>query len=104
MADLTYDQRNTLMGNASFIGRVKVAALVYAQNLLTQTNPLATGAETRWAGQVMQQPVIWGNQLANPTVMDPNILAAGIDPNTGDSLADDNTLQGAVEAVANRMM
>lgn len=98
---LTDTESATLMNNGAFQGRVKVCALRYAQALMAGT---PTGAEYRWATQMMQNPQIFAAQLANPTVLDPGIQQAGIDATTGDSTADDPTVYGAVQAVANKLM
>lgn len=101
---LTDNESAALMINTSFQGRVKVCALRYAQALMAQTSPPATGAEYRWANQVMNNPQMFAGTLASPTVLDPGIQGAGIDTTSGDSTADDATVYAAVQAVANRLM
>ncbi|HEY1242227.1 MAG TPA: hypothetical protein VGF16_16800 [Bryobacteraceae bacterium] len=92
---LTYDDSAQLMNDAQFRGRVKVAALTYAQYIALQ--PATSGARIRWAQQVMQQPDAMATVLTPPTVMNPNVQAAG-------AAITDPDLQSAVQAVADVMM
>lgn len=101
---LTYNQSDTLGTNAAFVGRVKVAAINYAQSIRIQTSPLPTWSQLQWSQNVQTQPDIYARQLAPATVEDPAIQGAGIDATTGDSTATDAQVQAAVQAVANRMI
>lgn len=101
---LTYTESNTLGTNTAFVGRVKVAAINYAQSIRIQTSPIPSWSALTWAQQVQTQPNIYATQLAPLTVEDPAIQSAGIDPTTGDSTATDAAVQAAVQAVADRMI
>lgn len=100
---LSYVQANTLGTNASFVGRVKVSVINYAQSLRLQT-PTPTWSTLNWSQQVQLNPGMYAQQLAPLAVEDPAIQNADIDTTTGDSTATDAEVQAAVEAVANRMI
>lgn len=95
---MTYTESNDLMNDPVFRGRVKVAALKYADSITNEASVVpAHTSRLRWAQQCMQQPEQMANTLTPPTVMDPAVQGAG--PNI-----DDVALQGAVEAIVNKMI
>lgn len=96
--ELTYDQSAQLMTDYTFRGRVKTACLKFAMSITNEaSNAPAHTSRMRWAQQCYQQPDIVAGQVQPPTVMDPNVQTTG-------SAIDDDTLQGAVEAVANQLI
>ena len=92
---MTYLESAALMGDAEFRGRIKVAALKYADSIISGTGN--TASKERWAQTVFQQPDQVAFQLQPPVVMDAAVQAAG-------SAIDDTALQGAVETVANKII
>lgn len=93
---MTYSESANLMNDMTFKGRVKVAALVYADAIVIEaTNVPAHSTRLRWAQQCIQNPDQMSNQLTPPVCMDANVKDKGAN-------VDDATLQGAVEAVVNK--
>jgi hypothetical protein len=95
---LTYDESAALMTNAAFRGRIKVAALKYANSIMGE--PITTPAHNtreRWAMNTFQNPEIVAGQLQPPTVMDVAVQDAGAE-------ITDAALQGSVETVVNKML
>lgn len=103
---LTYDESAMLMTEQQFRGRVKVACLKYASSIMDEPNVVpAHNVRLNWARSVFQQPDIIAGQIQPPTVEDPAVQNAGLttDPPITSAI-DDAGLQGAVEAVINKMM
>ncbi|HZF24038.1 MAG TPA: hypothetical protein VE030_11310 [Burkholderiales bacterium] len=95
---LTYDQSNTLMQDAAFRGRVKVACLKYADSILNEAPTVpAHNTRYRWAQQCDQQPDQTALTITPPTVMDPAVQQDG-------SNITDTALQGSVETVINKLL
>ena len=95
---MTYDESSTLMNDMTFRGPVKVALLKYATSIIAEASDItAHNSRYKWAQMAFQNPDITAAQLQPPTVMDPAVQSAG-------SAIDDNTLQGAVEAVINKVI
>lgn len=95
---MTYEESQALMTDMVFRGKVKVAALKYADSLLGE--PTATpghNANVRWAQTCFQNPDMTAGQLQSPTVMDAAVQEAGKD-------VTDAALQGSVEAVVKKML
>jgi len=92
---MTLDQSNTLSNDMGFRGKVKMAIVSYAQSLSIQAN--LSGAQTRWIQTAMMQPDQMAQQIHPNVVLDPAIQTSG-------AAATDAEIQGAVQAVANRMM
>lgn len=95
---LTYEQSAQLMTDLQFRGRCKVACLKFADAIMHE-NAATAGHNTRtkWAQQTLQQPDQVAGQVQPPTVMDPAVQESG-------ATVTDNALQGAVEAVVQKMM
>lgn len=93
---MTYAESNTLMSDADFTGRVKVACLKFADSIMNEpsTQPAHT-ARLRWASACFQSPAQIAIQVTPPTVMDPNVQSSG-------AAIDDAGLQAAVEATADK--
>jgi hypothetical protein len=95
---LTYDESAALMTDFAFRGRVKVAALKYADSILGEpTNTPAHNTREKWANQTFQNPEAEAMKLQPPVVMDAAVQTDGaaiLDP----------ALQGSVEAVVNKML
>jgi hypothetical protein len=91
---MSYEESNALMQDMAFRGRVKVAAVVYAQYLALLP---ATNAQMRWIQTTMSQPDQMAGTLTPPTVMNPDVQAAG-------PTVSDEVLQAAVQSVANQIM
>jgi hypothetical protein len=95
---MTYEESAALMTDQAFRGRVKVSALKYADSIMNEaTTVTAHNTRLRWATACFQGPDMTATQLQPPTVMDGAVQAAGAD-------VTDTELQGAVEAVVNKML
>jgi hypothetical protein len=95
---MTYNESAALMTNMEFRGRVKVAALKYADSIINEPNTTpAHNTRLRWASSCEQNPDMTASQLQPPTVMDPAVQVAGPE-------ISDTGLQGAVETVVNKML
>ena len=92
---MTFEESAALINDSVFRGRVKVAALLYAQYLSLQ--PANSNAKMRWLQQMIATPDQTATQLAPPTVMNPNVQQAG-------AAVTDIDLQAAVQVVADMMM
>jgi hypothetical protein len=95
---MTYEESSLLMTDLAFKGRVKVAALKYADSIMIE--PASTAAHSsrlRWAQGCFQMPDAAAQQVQPPTVMDPAVQRSGAE-------ITDLALQGAVEGVINKML
>jgi hypothetical protein len=92
---LTYAQSATLMKDAAFVDRVKVACLKYAGSIMVESAATAQhNARRRWAVQTTGNPDGAAQGVAQPTVMDPQVQT------DGGAITDAN-LQASVEATIN---
>lgn len=95
---MTYQESAELSTNPDFRGRVKIACLKYADSIMIESSSVpAHNTRQRWAVSAMQQPDATASQVQPPTVMDPAVQAAG-------AAIEDVGLQGAVEAVVNKLL
>lgn len=95
---LTYDDSSKLMNDATFRGRVKVSALKFATSIMDEPGEIpAHNTRMKWAQQCYGSPDQTANQITPPVVMDSAVQESG-------SGITDTNLQGAVEAVVNKMM
>lgn len=95
---MTYEESAELMTNPAFRGRVKVSCIKYADSILIEGDAVpAHNTRERWAMSVMQSPDMIAAQIQPPTVMDPAVQAAG-------AAIEDIALQGAVEAIVNKLL
>jgi len=95
---MTYEESDTLMKDADFRGRIKVAALKYSDSILNEANTIpAHNTRLRWAQTCMTQPDMTAANLQPPVVMDAAVQDAG-------SGITDTALQGAVETTVNRLL
>lgn len=95
---MTYLESAALMNDFTFRGRIKVAALKYADSILIEPESTpAHNTRERWAQQTFANPEQAAQMLHPPTVMDPAVQTAGID-------VDDVALQAAVEGVVNKIL
>lgn len=95
---MTYAESALLMTNLDFKGRVKVAALKYADSILIEaTSVPAHNTRERWAMNTFQQPDMVAGQLQPPVVMDPAVQLAGAE-------IADAALQAAVEGTVNKIL
>jgi hypothetical protein len=86
------------MQDFAFRGRIKVAALKYADSISNEATSIpAHNTRMRWAVNTMQQPDMTAQQLQPPVCMDAAVQDAG-------SAITDTALQGSVEAVVNKLM
>jgi hypothetical protein len=86
------------MIDMTFRGRVKVAVLKYADSIMIEASSVpAHNTREKWAMSAMQNPDMVAGQIQPPTVMDPAVQAAG-------AAIEDIALQGAVEAVVNKLL
>lgn len=101
---LTYEESATLMTNAIFQGRVKVACLTYARYITDEgANTPAHSTRIRWAQQTLMMPDAAAGQVSPTVVMDAAVQAAAIDAD-GDSTIDDPGLQSATENAVNKIL
>lgn len=95
---MTYIESAALMNDFEFRGRIKVAALKYADSILIEATTVpAHNTRERWAMETFKNPEQAAMTLHPPTVMDPAVQAAGVD-------VSDVALQGAVEGVVNKIL
>jgi len=95
---MTYAESSELMQNSEFRGRCKVAVLKYADSIMIEaTSTPAHQTRQKWAVQTFQAPDMVAAQVQPPVVMDPAIQQDG-------AAVSDAALQGAVEAVINKLM
>jgi hypothetical protein len=95
---MTYIESAALMNDFEFRGRIKVAALKYADAIFIESEATpAHNTRQRWATATFQNPEQAAITLHSPVVMDPAVQTAGKD-------VDDLGLQGAVEGVINKML
>lgn len=95
---MTYAESNALMNDMEFRGRIKVAALNYANSIVGEnTGTPAHNTRLRWAQQCFQNPDQMAMSLQGPVVVDPEVQADGAG-------ITDLQLQSSVEATVNKMM
>jgi hypothetical protein len=95
---LTYEESAALMNDFNFRGRVKVAALKYADSIMIEDDTVpAHNTRGRWALETFRNPDITAQQLHPAVVMDSAVQAAG-------AAVEDAALQGAVETVVNKIL
>jgi hypothetical protein len=95
---MTYDESAALMQDTAFRGRVKVSCLKYADAIMIEAaTVIGHNTRMRWASQTFQAPDMAANNLQHAVCIDPAVEAAG-------AAITDTALQGAVEAVVNKMM
>ena len=95
---LNYDQSAQLMNDMTFRGRVKTACLKFGNYVINEA-PSVEGHNTRykWAQQCFLSPDMTAGQVQQPTVMQPQVQAAG-------SGISDDDLQTAVETTINSIL
>jgi hypothetical protein len=95
---LSYEESATLMRDATFISRIKVACLQFASYIYNEdvTTP-AHSARLRWCSNTMSAPDTAANVIAPTVTMDPNVQASGAD-------ITDAALQTAVETAVNKFI
>ena len=77
---LDYAGSATLMKDQSFIDRVKVACLKFANYIMGEAQDVpAHSTRTRWAQRTFEAPDGTAVQVAPPTVMDAAVQEAGGD-------------------------
>jgi len=87
------------MTDVPFRGRIKVSAMQFATSIMNEEPTVtAHNARMRWAQTMYQQPDAVALQLQPPVVMDPAVQ------NGGGASITDAALQGAVEAVINKLI
>ena len=95
---MTYEESNALSQDYQFRGRVKIAALKYADSIFGEpTSTAAHNTRVRWATRCAQQPDQVATELQPNVVMDAAVQLAGAE------IADE-ALQGSVEAVVNKLL
>ena len=95
---LTYAESAALMKDPSFVDRVKVACLKFADFILNEavTTP-GHSSRYRWAQQTTANPDAAAQTTTPPTVMDGAVQADG-------AAITDAALQVSVESVVNRLL
>ena len=95
---MDYEQSAALMNEPTFVNRVKVACLKYADFILNEaTSVPAHNARLRWAQSATTSPDSIAQQLAPPVVMDVKVQEQG-------SAITDADLQSSVETTVNRLL
>jgi hypothetical protein len=95
---MTYTESAALMTDLEFRGRIKVAALTYADSIMNEANSVAAhNSRLKWAQSCMTQPDMTATTLQPPVCMDSAVKTVGAD-------VTDTALQGAVETTVNRML
>jgi len=92
---MTFEESATLINDPTFRGRVKVAALVYAQYLSLQPNNSSRRSD--WIFNTLRAPDIATQTLTPSVVINPNVQQEGA------SVTDPN-LQAAVQMAADTLM
>jgi len=92
---MTLEESANLINDPSFRGRVKVAALIYAQYLSLQPNN--SSSTSNWIFQTLRAPDQVALTLTPSVVINPNVQIAGA------NVADPD-LQAAVQSVATSLM
>lgn len=95
---LTFEESASLINDAAFRGRVKVACLSYAGSILAAppSGP-ASNSRFRWAQSCYQNPDITAAQVTPPTVMNVNVQIHG-------GGIDDQSLLASVQYVVEQML
>ena len=101
---MTYEQSDTLMRDAAFRGRVKVAGMKFSDYIFLEaaTTPGHSG-RYRWAQNFIQQPDMQAAQIQPMVVMDSAVQEAGVDEE-GKALITDEALQTTVETVVGKIV
>lgn len=95
---MTYLESAALMNDFDFRGRIKVAALKFADSIFIEPESTpAHNTRERWAMATFQNPEQAAMTLHPPVVMDAAVQTAGKD-------VADAALQGAVETVVAKML
>ena len=95
---MTYDESSQLMMDSAFGGRIKVAALKFADYILNEpTNTAGHSSRVRWAQGTFQNPVMVATALQPPVVMTGQVQADG-------AAVTDEALQMAVESVVGKIL
>ena len=92
---MTLEEQASLMNDQTFRGRVKVAALLYAQYLTL--HPGNSNSMSNWVFATLKSPDSAAAMLVPSVVINPNVQAAG-------ALTSDDELKAAVQTAANAMM
>jgi len=95
---LTYDDSASLMRDATFIGRIKVACLKFANYILDE--PSSTAAHNtryRWAQNTVVDADAVASKIAPGVVMDPQVQTDG-------SGITDAALQTSVETAVQKLL
>ena len=95
---MTYEESNALMQDPIFRGRIKVAALKFADSIMIEADTVpAHNTRTKWAQNTFQNPEMVANQLQPPVVIDNQVQTDG-------SGITDMALQVTVETVVNKTL
>jgi hypothetical protein len=95
---MTYEESAALMNDFAFRGRIKVAALKFADYIMNESNSVqGHNSRENWARRTFQQPEQVATELHPPVVMDPSVQADG-------AAVNDAALQSAVEGVVNKLV
>jgi hypothetical protein len=95
---LTYEESNNLMNDFNFRGRIKVAALKFADYILNEADSVpAHRTREKWASDTFRNPEQAAMSLHPPVVMDGAIQTSGAG-------ATDGEVQAAVEGVVNKLI
>jgi hypothetical protein len=95
---LSYEQSATLMQDATFRNRVKIACLKYADYIIGEAaNTPGHSTRVKWAQQTMLSPESAVNNITPTCVMDAAVQEQG-------GAIDDPGLQSATENAINKLL
>jgi hypothetical protein len=95
---MTYEESAALMNDMAFRGRVKVAALKFADYIMLEASSTqGHNSRLRWANETFQNPDFAAGRVQPPVVMDAAVQSAG-------AAITDEALQTAVENVVGKMI
>lgn len=95
---LTYEESSTLMQDAAFRNRIKVACLKYADYIVLEAPTVpAHSTRIKWAQNTMTAPDVSASLVTPTVVMDPAVQDQG-------SAIDDAGLQSATENAINKLL
>jgi hypothetical protein len=93
---LSYLDSATLMNDVSFVARIKVACLTFANYILgEEPTVVAHNTRLKWAQACLAAPDNTARNIAPTVTMDPNVQAQGADISDAD-------LQTATETAVNK--
>lgn len=95
---LTYTESAALMQDGTFISRIKIACLTFAEYISNEAGTVpAHNSRLKWAAGVLASPDSAASAIAPAVVMDPAVQAQG-------ATISDADLQTATEIAVNKLI